>query len=106
MEEITVFITTATKADAEKIGTFLVETKLAACANILPGVTSIFSWKGKTCTEEEVLMIVKSRKALFSKLTEAVKKMHSYSNPEIIALPILDGSEDYLQWLRENTLPS
>jgi len=106
MEEIIVFVTTATKAEAETIAEQLVQTKLAACANILPHVTSIFSWEEKICKEEETLIILKSRKALFDPLAETIKKHHSYSVPEIIALPIVAGSEDYLSWLRKNTKSS
>lgn len=103
MDEIVVLITSASKEEAEKIGTDLVEKQLAACANIIPSLTSIFSWEGKICREEEVLMVVKSRKEIFERLVEAVKQHHSYSVPEIIALPIIAGSEDYLNWVRENT---
>ncbi len=105
MDEIVVFITTASKEEAEKIGTALVEQKLAACANILPQITSIFSWKGRTCKETECLIILKSRSSLFEKLSATVKKGHSNEIPEIIALPIVSGSEAYLKWLHENTKP-
>lgn len=105
MDEIVVLVSTADKVAAEKIARHLVEEGLAACANILPQVTSIFSWKGETCREEETLMMLKSRKALFDQVVETIKKYHSYSVPEIIALPIVAGSEDYLNWLRENTKP-
>ena len=105
MDEIVVLITSASKKEAEKIGTDLVEKHLAACANIIPSLTSIFSWEGKLCREEEVLLVVKSRKEIVERLIEAVKQHHSYSIPEIIALPIVAGSEDYLNWIRENTQP-
>jgi periplasmic divalent cation tolerance protein len=104
MDEIVVFITTPTREEAEKIGRIMVEEKLAACANILPSVTSFFSWEGKICREEETLILLKSRAALFEKLSEAVKQHHSYAVPEIISLPISAGSADYLKWVRENTL--
>ncbi len=103
MDEIVVFITTRTRAEAETMATSLVEQGLAACANILPQVSSIFFWEGKICREDETLMILKSRKPVFEKLAEAVKEQHSYTVPEIIALPIIDGSPDYLKWLHENT---
>ncbi len=104
MEEIVVYITAPSQAEAEKIGAALVEARLAACVNILPSITSIYSWKGEICREAEVLMIVKSRRSIFDRLIEKVKQLHTYSLPEIIALPILAGSEDYLTWIRENTL--
>ncbi|MFQ5779508.1 MAG: divalent-cation tolerance protein CutA [Nitrospiria bacterium] len=104
MSEIVVFITTPTKEEGEKIGRLMVEKRLAACANILSSVTSFFAWEGKICREEESLVILKSRQALFERLSEAVKKHHSYSVPEIIALPLVAGSADYLKWIQDNTL--
>ncbi len=103
MEEIVVLITSASMEEAELIASTLVEQGLAACANIVPKITSIFIWKGETCKEEEVLILLKSRKALFETLSETIQKMHSYSVPEIIALPIIAGSDDYLQWINNNT---
>ena len=103
MDKIVVLITSLSKEEAEAIGHFLVERRLAACANLLPGITSIFSWEGKICTEREFLLILKSKRSLFEKLKVEVKKLHSYSVPEIIALPIVAGSEEYLNWLQENT---
>lgn len=106
MEEIVIYVTCASQEEAEKIARSLVEQKLAACANILPKVTSIFSWKGETCNETECMMILKSRLPLFEKLSATIKKLHGYEVPEIIALPIIAGSEDYLKWLYENTKPA
>jgi len=106
MDEIVVLITAPSKADAEKIGVALVEVQLAACVNIMPSVTSIFSWKGEICREEEVLIIAKSRRPLFEKLIALVKAHHAYSVPEIVALPIVAGSKDYLDWIGKNTQAS
>lgn len=103
MEEIVVFVSTSGQAEAEEIAKQLLAEKLVACVNILPGITSLFPWEGKICREEETLMMLKTRKALFDPVARLVKKYHSYSVPEIIALPIVAGSEDYLTWLRENT---
>lgn len=104
MDEIVIFITTPSKEEADKIGRYLVENKLAACANILPSITSIFAWEGKICQEQESLVILKSKRALFEKMTEEVRKRHSYSVPEIIALPLTAGFPDYLNWIQKNTL--
>jgi periplasmic divalent cation tolerance protein len=105
MDEIVVLITTPSKEEGEKIGRTLVEKKLAACANILSPISSIFAWQGKICHEQESLMILKTRKNCFPQLAEEVKRGHSYSVPEIIALPIVEGSLDYLNWIQENTQP-
>jgi len=104
MDEIVIFITTPSPEEGEKLGQYLVENKLAACANILPSITSLFSWEGKLCREQESLVILKSKRALFDKLTEEVKKRHRYSIPEIIALPLVAGFPDYLKWIQKNTL--
>lgn len=102
-EKIVVLITAPSKDEAEKLGTMLVEKSLAACVNIISGVTSIFVWEGKPCREEETLLLIKTRKSLFQPLCEAVLGCHSYSVPEIIALPILAGSPAYLKWIEDAT---
>ncbi len=101
--KIVVLITTPSKEEAEILGNHLVESRLAACVNIVSGVLSIFFWEGKRCSESEALILVKTTKALFQPLCEAVLKLHPYSVPEIIALPIVEGSPSYLQWVEENT---
>lgn len=102
MNEVVILIATPSYEEGEKIARALVETRLAACVSVLPGVTSFFSWEGKLSMETEVLLIVKSKRELFQKLCEAVKKIHSYSVPEIIALPIVEGASDYLKWVGEH----
>lgn len=104
--EIITLITAASEEEAVKIGEALVEGKLAACVNLLPGIRSIFFWQGEICRENEVLMVIKTRADLFDALVVAAKGLHSYSVPEIIALPIVKGSEDYLRWIRESTRPA
>ena len=101
--EIVCYITAPNEEEAVKIARVLVEGRLAACANIVKNVRSIYSWKGAIEDDAEVLMIVKTRKALFHELSEKVKEIHSYDVPEVIALPIVDGSADYLTWLRDST---
>jgi len=101
--EIVCYITAPTEDEAVGIGRALVESRLAACANIVKNIRSIYLWKGAVEDDTEVLMIVKTRKSLFDKLSEKVKEMHSYDVPEVIALPIVHGSEDYLEWLRAST---
>ncbi len=96
-------ITASSKEEAEAIAGHVVETRLAACVNIIPAVQSVFFWEGKLCRESEILLLVKTKKNLFAALCEAVQKKHSYKVPEIIALPIVEGSASYLQWIDENT---
>ncbi len=100
---IVVLVTAATRAEAELIGQSLVEKKLAACCNIVDPIFSIFHWEGKVCKENEVLLIIKSVKDWFDEIVLTVKKLHSYKTPEIIALPIIAGSEDYLRWIETET---
>ncbi|MFN3477596.1 MAG: divalent-cation tolerance protein CutA [Candidatus Methylomirabilales bacterium] len=102
-EYIVVLITTSSQEEAGKIGKALVEERLAACINIVPEIQSFFSWQGKLEEEREALMIVKTKASLFPSLVERVKALHSYTVPEIIALPIQIGSEGYLRWIDEVT---
>ena len=96
---IVVFVTTADDKEAQAIGQTLVEEKLAACANRIPNVRSIFQWKGELCQEGEVLLILKSRRDFLDRIICRVQELHSYEVPEIIAVPIIGGSEDYLEWI-------
>jgi periplasmic divalent cation tolerance protein len=103
MDEIIVFITASNDDEASKIAKALVEARLAGCVNVVKNIRSVYSWEGKVEDEPEVLMIAKTQKALFNDLMKKVKELHSYTVPEIIALPIVDGSEEYLKWLKEVT---
>jgi periplasmic divalent cation tolerance protein len=103
MNEIVVLITTSSEDEAAKIARSLVDSKLAGCVNIIKDIRSIYAWDGKVEDESEVLMIAKTQKALFNDLTKKIKELHSYTVPEIIAIPIVEGSEEYLKWLREVT---
>lgn len=103
MEFIIVLITASTEDEAARLARAVVEERLAGCVNIVKGIRSIYSWEGKVEDEPEVLMIVKTRKELFERLSERVRKLHGYTVPEIVALPIVEGSADYLNWLGEVT---
>jgi periplasmic divalent cation tolerance protein len=96
---VIVLVTTASKQEAKKIAQRLLKQKLIACANIIGPVSSLFHWSGKTETAEEYLVFMKSRRDLFDKLAETVKALHNYEVPEILVLPIVGGSEEYLSWL-------
>ena len=99
---IAILVTAKDVAEAEKIGRTLVEQKLIACANILSGVKSVFWWQEKIDTSDEVLLILKTKKSLFKKVEKAVKSLHSYDTPEVIALPISQGSKEYLKWISDS----
>ena len=96
---IVILITTKDAKQAQKIADGLLKDKLVACANIIGGVRSLFWWAGKIDSAKEVLLILKTKKTLFNKAAAKVKLLHSYQTPEIIALPIVAGSEDYLKWI-------
>ena len=102
-DAIVVLITASSREEADRIARRLVEDRLAACVNIMPQMRSLFVWEHKLSQEEEVLLVVKSRRARFQQLAAAVKRLHSYSVPEIIALPVVMGSADYLRWVSEST---
>ena len=99
LNSVIVLITAGSEEEAHKIGESLVEGKKAACVNIVPGINSLFWWEGKIDSARESLLLVKTKASLFPEIVELVKRMHSYEVPEIIALPIIAGSEDYLKWL-------
>jgi periplasmic divalent cation tolerance protein len=88
---------------ARRIARALVKEKLAACVNVVPGIASIYSWKGKLEEGREVLLLIKSRAALSKRLAARVKQLHSYSVPEVVTIPIASGNPDYLRWVREST---
>ncbi len=101
--EIVVFITASSDEEAQKIAKTLVEERLVACVNIVPEIRSFFFWEGKTQDEREMLLVCKSRLPLMDRIVQRVKSLHSYTVPEIIALPIVAGSGDYLDWVNETT---
>ena len=100
-EGIIVLITASSGDEAVKIAAALVNEHLAACVNIVPEVRSLFFWEGKTQDARETLLVCKSRLPLIEKLIVRVKELHSYTVPEIIALPIVAGSREYLTWVKE-----
>jgi periplasmic divalent cation tolerance protein len=102
-EPIAVLVTCASEEEASKIAHSLVEERLAACVNILSPIRSIYRWEGKICDEKEFLLVIKTQKKKFEVLEKKVKSLHSYSVPEIIALPTVQGSSSYLEWLAEMT---
>jgi periplasmic divalent cation tolerance protein len=97
-----VYITTPTLDEATRIGRAMVDQRLAACANILPGMKSIYRWKGAVHEDDETVLIVKTSAALVEPLTAAVKALHSYECPCIVVLDIEPGNAAYFAWLAES----
>jgi periplasmic divalent cation tolerance protein len=104
-DKIVVLSACDSEAQAVQIARSLVEQRLAACVNILPGVRSIYRWKDSVEDATEFVLVIKSRRDLFGALKTELGKMHSYELPETIALPIVDGSDAYLSWLDRELSP-
>lgn len=100
---LVILVTVVNQKEAVRISEGVVKAKLAACANIIPGIQSIYSWKGKVVKSQEVLLILKSTKPRYSSLEKAIKAMHTYETPEIIALQVKEGLNRYLGWVRNET---
>ena len=100
-EFIVVLVTCGKKEEAEKIAESLVLERLAACVNILPAVNSVYFWEGKLCNEQELLLIIKTTTILYTRLEKRVKDLHSYEVPEIISIPLEQGSAKYLKWIKD-----
>lgn len=96
---ILIMVTCASKEEARKISGRLLAKRLVACANIMPGVESRFWWKGKLDSAAELLLTMKTVRSNFKKIEKEIKRVHSYEVPEIIALPIVLASRDYLDWI-------
>lgn len=104
MSQTIIYVTTANRDEALIIARELINIRLAACANIMTGTTSIFHWEGKVCEEEEATLILKTRDDHVERLVNKVKDMHSYDCPCIVSLPISGGNEDFLDWIDAETI--
>lgn len=100
-DTVVVLCTFANEEEALRIGSALVEARLAACVNLLPRIRSVYRWKGEIEYADEALLLVKTTQQGFPALRERIKKLHPYETPEIIAVPVIDGLADYLGWIRE-----
>ena len=105
-DKIVVFSTCSSEDEAVRIGRALVEAQLAACVNILPPIRSIYRWKDAVENAAEWLLIIKTKRELFTPLSAKLRSIHSYEVPEAIAIPIVDGLSDYLDWIGRETLQS
>ena len=102
-EPLVVLMTAGSQEEAEKIAASLVSTMLAACVNIMPGITSVYRWQDEVQRDQEWLLLAKTRRDVLDDLTRHVQELHSYDVPEVIALPIVGGSKSYLRWLERET---
>ena len=101
-DKIVILVTAAHRRECFKIANHLVEAKLAACVNITPTIESVYRWEGKLSRDKEFLMLIKSTRELFPEIKREISRIHSYHTPEIICLPIIDGSRNYLQWVSDS----
>ena len=98
-ERVVVLMTAGSQEEADRISNALVAEMLAACVNVLPGVTSVYRWEGEVQRDQEWLLVAKSTREVLDDLVRRVQALHSYDLPEIIALPVVGGSEGYLRWI-------
>lgn len=98
-DKIVVLTTCDSEEQAQRLARHLIEHRLAACVNILPGARSVYRWKDKIENAAELVLLIKTRRDMFARLREAIAQLHSYEIPEVIALPVVEGSEAYLSWL-------
>jgi periplasmic divalent cation tolerance protein len=102
-DKIIVFSNCGSAEEAARIARALVDTRLAACVNILPGVQSVYHWQGAVEEAQEWTLLIKTRRPLFDRLSAELRRLHSYHVPEVIAAPVLDGHPDYLAWIDSET---
>ena len=103
MKPVLIYITTSSEAEAKEMARTLLEARLIASANILPGATSLYRWKGKIEEVAECVLIAKTREALAEAAVQKAQEMHSYECPGILVLPVQTGNSDYLDWIAEAT---
>jgi periplasmic divalent cation tolerance protein len=101
-DKIVILCTCATEEEADRLARTVIDARLAACVNVLPRVRSIYRWKGAIESADECLLIIKSSRPLFDSLRTALEASHSYEVPEVIALPVVEGSANYLNWITAN----
>ena len=102
-EQLVVLMTAGSQEEADRLARVLVSDMLAACVNVIPGVTSVYRWEGEVQRDQEWLLLAKSRRDLLEELVQRVQEIHSYDVPEIIALPLTGGSEAYLRCIDQET---
>lgn len=101
-DKIVVLVTAGSEREAARIARHLVESRLAACVNICSPVRSIYRWEGKIQNDREFLLFIKTKRSLFRAVKESILRIHSYTTPEVIALPVTEGSQAYLRWIDDS----
>ena len=102
-DAIVILVTAGNEAEAERIARALVDERLVACVNVLPGVRSFYRWEGRIANDAELLLVIKARRERFEAVAARVRELHSYDVPEVLALPVVAGSARYLEWLASVT---
>lgn len=102
---VAVYVTVPSKDLGRTIAMALVREKLAACTNIIPGLESIYFWEGKVNIDEELMLLIKTRASLVPQVTARVKELHTYTECEVLAVPVVGGSDTYMQWVKDSTRP-
>lgn len=105
-DKIVVLSACSSREEAERVARQLVDRRVAACVNLVGGVRSVYRWQGKVEDSEEILLVIKSTRALFAELQETLAAAHSYEVPEVLALPVVDGSAAYLAWMERELKPA
>jgi periplasmic divalent cation tolerance protein len=98
-DRLVVLMTAGSQEEADRIASELVAARLAACVNVVPGITSVYRWQGEVQRDQEWLLVAKTRREALDRLVARVREIHSYDVPEVVALPVVDGSEAYLRWV-------
>ncbi|MGO8816261.1 MAG: divalent-cation tolerance protein CutA [Terriglobia bacterium] len=105
-DKIVILVTVPSKEEGHKIARHLVESRLAACVNVTGAIESFYRWKGEITQDQEYQIFIKTTRGMFPEIQAAISRLHSYQTPEIICLPIIDGSREYLQWVNESVKPA
>ncbi|MBG99362.1 MAG: divalent-cation tolerance protein CutA [Solibacterales bacterium] len=103
-DKVLTYTTCSDVRTAEKLATHLLQNRIAACINVLPGVKSFYRWQGKVETDAEVLLMIKTSRDLITEVRRVIEKLHDYDLPELIVVPIVGGSPDYLAWLERELI--
>ena len=101
-DKVVILVSVANRREGRQIARHLVENRLAACVNMTQTIESIYRWEGKLVEDKEVFLVIKSARPLFPEIKTAIKRIHTYHTPEIICLPIIEGSENYVQWISDS----